>query len=198
MIRWKFIHIVSFFALTQIIFNSALFAQGIDTDFINSLNRQNGSATPTQVVQSPLDQARQAEYMNQLDEQLRSKISAPPSVIENDFNSRIVNEDNLEQFGYSIFNRLPMMNQIMTGSISDNYLLGVGDELVLSFKGSREEIISVKVDREGRLIIPAMDPIAASGLSLGELKLLIKQNVSASLIGTEVFVSIATLRQISV
>ena len=198
MIRWKFIHIVSFFALTQIIFNSALFAQGIDTDFINSLNRQNGAATPIQVVQSPLDQARQAEYMNQLDEQLRSKISAPPSVIENDFNSRIVNNDNLEQFGYSIFNRLPMMNQIMTGSISDNYLLGVGDELVLSFKGSREEVISVKVDREGRLIIPSMDPIAASGLSLGELKLLIKQNVSASLIGTEVFVSIATLRQISV
>ncbi|MGY8816084.1 MAG: hypothetical protein ACKVHQ_15430, partial [Gammaproteobacteria bacterium] len=67
-----------------------------------------------------------------------------------------------------------------------------------SFRGSREEVISVKVDREGRLIIPSMDPIAASGLSLGELKLLIKQNVSASLIGTEVFVSIATLRQISV
>ena len=198
MIRWKFIHIVSFFALTQIIFNSALFAQGIDTDFINSLNRQNGAATPIQVVQSPLDQARQAEYMNQLDEQLRSKISAPPSVIENDFNSRIVNNDNLEQFGYSIFNRLPMMNQIMTGSIPDDYVLGVGDELIISFKGSTEEIVSVRVDREGRLIIPSMDPIAASGVSLGELKLTIKQNVSESLIGTEVFVSIATLRQISV
>ena len=67
------------------------------------------------------------------------------------------------------------MNQIMTGSIPDDYVLGVGDELVISFKGSREEVISVKVDREGRLVIPSMDPIAASGLSLGELKSVIKQ-----------------------
>ena len=79
MIQWKFkfIKIISFLIITQIIFNSPLFAQGLDTDLLNSLNRQNGSATPSLVVQSPLDQARQAEYTNQLDEQLRSKISAP-------------------------------------------------------------------------------------------------------------------------
>ena len=61
------------------------------------------------------------------------------------------------------------MNQIMTGSIPDDYVLGVGDDLIISFRGSKEEIISIKVDREGRLVIPSMNPIAASGLSLAEI-----------------------------
>jgi len=203
MIKWKFIKIVSFFALTQIIFNPALFAQGLDTDFFNQIKRQTGSTTDRTVVQSPIDDAREAEYLNQLDEQSKRKINAPPSIIENDFNSRIFKQDNtderdLEQFGYSIFNRTPSMNQIMTGSIPDDYVLGVGDDLIISFKGSREEIISIKVDREGRLVIPSMNPIAASGLSLAEIRSVIKNNVAESLIGTEVFVSVATFRQISV
>ncbi|MDG1005115.1 MAG: polysaccharide biosynthesis/export family protein, partial [Emcibacteraceae bacterium] len=203
MIKWKFIKIVSFFALTQIIFNPALFAQGLDTDFFNQIKRQTGSTTDRTVVQSPIDDAREAEYLSQLDEQSKRKINAPPSIIENDFNSRIFKQDNtderdLEQFGYSIFNRTPSMNQIMTGSIPDDYVLGVGDDLIISFKGSREEIISIKVDREGRLVIPSMNPIAASGLSLAEIRSVIKNNVAESLIGTEVFVSVATFRQISV
>ena len=203
MIKWKFIKIVSLFALIQVIFNSVLFAQGLDTDFFNQIKRQTGSTTDRTVVQSPIDDARDAEYLNQLDEQLKRKINAPPSIIENDFNSRIFKQDNtdeavLEQFGYSIFNRTPSMNQILTGSIPDDYVLGVGDDLIISFRGSNEEIISIKVDREGRLVIPSMNPIAASGLSLAEIRSVIKNNVAESRIGTEVFVSVATLRQISV
>ena len=104
MIKWKFIKIVSFFALTQIIFNPALFAQGLDTDFFNQIKRQTGSTTDRTVVQSPIDDAREAEYLSQLDEQSKRKINAPPSIIENDFNSRIFKQDNtderdLEQLG---------------------------------------------------------------------------------------------------
>lgn len=194
---------ISLFFIVLLMSGSMSFAQGLEQSIFDQIQRRTGSATATTMVQSPLDQAREQAYMEELAEQLENRKAAGPSIIEEDYNSRRINlnlssDSELEQFGYSIFNRLPVMDVLATGRIPDNYRLGVGDEFVVSFKGSREEVSTVKVDREGRLIIPSLEPINVSGLTLGEVEDIISRQVSESLIGTEVYVSLATLRQISV
>lgn len=194
---------VSLLFIALIMSGTSSFAQGLDESIFDQIQRRTGSANATTQVQSPLDQAREQAYMAELAEQLEQRKSAEPSIIENDYNERRNNlnsslETELEQFGYSIFNRLPVMDVLATGRVPDSYRLGVGDEFVISFKGSREEVSTVKVDREGRLIIPSLQPINVSGLTLGEVEDVISRQVSESLIGTEVYVSLATLRQISV
>tara|TARA_R110002096_G_scaffold416576_3_gene619719 strand:- start:162632 stop:165415 length:2784 start_codon:yes stop_codon:yes gene_type:complete len=198
-----FIKILSFFIIAQLISGSSLFAQGLDQTIFDQIKRQTGATSDATRVQSPLDQQREQEYLQQLSLRLEERREAGPSIIEDDYNSRRNSLDNsdeneLEQYGYSIFDRLPMMNQMMTGSVPDSYIVGVGDEFIVNFKGSREEVVSVKVDREGRLIIPSLSPMTVTGLSFGDVKNSLRKQVSESLIGTEVFLSVATLRQISV
>ncbi|MEZ5758744.1 MAG: polysaccharide biosynthesis/export family protein [Emcibacteraceae bacterium] len=196
--------ILSFFLVVQIAGMCSAFAQsGLEQSIFDQIKRQTGSTTDATTVRSPLDQTRQQDYVDKLNEQLERRKNAGPSIIEKDYNERlgdIEEQDNKEltQFGYTIFDRLPMMNQIMTGTVPDSYKLGVGDDLIVNFKGSREEVISVKIDREGRLIIPSLNPMNVSGLTLGEVKDSLEAQVSESMIGTEAYISVATLRQISV
>ncbi len=178
-------------------------AQGLDQNIFDQIKRQTGSTTDATQVRSPLDQLREQDYMDKLNLQLEERRKAGPSIIEQDYNARVNKvddkaDDYLKQFGYSIFDRLPLLGQISTGTVPDSYRLGVGDELIINFKGSREEIVSIRVDREGRLIIPSLPPLIAAGLTFGELKTTLENEVNQSLIGTEVFASVATLRQISV
>lgn len=176
--------------------NQSVFSQGLEQNIFDQIKKQTGAQSTITRVQSPLDQLRERDYMEKLNVQLEKRRGASPSVIENDYNGRSNSE--LKQFGYQLFDRLPLPNQIITGMISNGYVMGVGDELVVNFKGSKEEVLSVKIDREGRLVIPNLQPVMAVGLSLGVLRQRLEKQVSESLIGTEIFISVATLRQISV
>ena len=115
-----FIKILSFFIIAQLISGSSLFAQGLDQTIFDQIKRQTGATSDATRVQSPLDQQREQEYLQQLSLRLEERREAGPSIIEDDYNSRRNSLDNsdeneLEQYGYSIFDRLPMMNQMMTG-----------------------------------------------------------------------------------
>jgi len=199
----NFKKILSFFFIMEIICSGQLLAQSLDQSLVDQMRRQSGATTAATQIHSPIDQLREQEYLNRLNEQLQQRRDASPSIIERDYNSRVNNLDDgdgnyLRQFGYAIFDKLPLRDQLMTGAVPDSYRLGVGDTLVVSFKGSREEIVSVRVDREGRLIIPSLSPMSVAGLTFGDVKVALEQQVSESLIGTEIYLSIATLRQISV
>ena len=201
--KLSFIKILSFICIVQFLCPAQLVAQGLDQTLFDQIRRQSGATTTATQIRSPIDQLREQEYLNRLNEQLQKRKDAGPSVIERDYNSRVNNLDDgddnyLRQFGYAIFDKFPLSDQLMTGVVPDSYRLGVGDTLVVSFKGSREEIVSVRVDSEGRLIIPSLSPMSVAGLTFGDVKVALEQQVSESLIGTEIYLSIATLRQISV
>ena len=200
--KLNLIKTLSYFFIINIFAGSMSFAQGLDQNIFDQIKKQTGAATTTTQVRSPLDQLRDQEYMSRINEQLQKRQNAGQSIIEKDYNSRLNKSDDdmnyVKQFGYSVFDKIPLRDQIMTGTVPDSYRLGVGDTLVVSFKGSKEEIITVNVDREGRLIIPSLSPINVAGVTFGDVKALLKKQVSESLIGTEVYISIATLRQISV
>lgn len=62
-------------------------------------------------------------------------------------------------------------------STPDNYILGPGDELVISIWGAAERSYNVSVDREGAVRIPNIGPIYVNGLSINEAKERIKSSL---------------------
>ena len=197
------VKIISLSLVGIVIFTTQLIAQDLDPEIFNQLRQRSGSTGQQSItVQSPLDQLRERQYVEQLNTQLEARKKEGFSRIEQDYNQRLgyLNDDksSLSQFGYDIFNRLPLQQQTINGSVPGSYIVGIGDELIVSLKGSKEETYTVKIDREGQLLVPSLNPVNASGLSFDELEEVLKRQVSESLIGTDVFLSAATLRQISV
>ena len=178
--------------------HQSVIAQAIDPAMLDALKSRAGAQGGNRMVVSPLDQARQQEYQ-QRQEFLgaqRQKDLEKISRLEEDFQDRLGSE--ITQFGYSIFANIPTTGGVMTGSISDGYKLGIGDEFIITFQGSKSQSFTVKADLEGRVIIPDLKPITVSGMSYGDFKSILKKQVEDSIIGTEVYVSLASVRSISV
>ena len=58
-----------------------------------------------------------------------------PSAVELEYRQRL-GDPNLRQFGYDLFRSTQASSGPLTGEVGGNYILGVGDELVVSFQGA--------------------------------------------------------------
>ncbi len=104
----------------------------------------------------------------------------------------------LRQYGYDVFATAVEPGRLAVGAVGDDYVLGVGDELVVSFHGQVALTVTTAVDREGRVILPDLPPIAAAGRSFGRFRRELEARTKAALLGTQVFASVANLRLLSV
>ncbi|WP_409455148.1 SLBB domain-containing protein [Pseudoalteromonas sp. MMG012] len=102
--------------------------------------------------------------------------------------------EKLKPFGYELFAGNPttfMPTEL--AAIPDTYLVGVGDVIKINFYGKMNQEHELKIDREGRLLIPELSPIGVVGLQFQELKELVKAKVSKEMIGVQAFISMGTL-----
>ncbi|MGL4541778.1 MAG: polysaccharide biosynthesis/export family protein, partial [Polymorphobacter sp.] len=120
-----------------------------------------------------------------------------PSPIEREFRARLA-DPTLRQFGYDLFQSSQAGAGSMTGSAGDSYIIGFGDDLVVQFQGATSDSKTVRVDRNGKLIIGQLPPIPAAGRSLGAVRRDIEMATRRTLLGTEVFVSLGSVRAITV
>lgn len=104
----------------------------------------------------------------------------------------------LQQFGYNIFNADVRVDAQFSGAIQDDYILGIGDELVVTFHGQTQGTSSIRVNREGRVVIGELPPLPVAGLTFGEFRRNLEARVNTAMFGTEVFVSLGAVRAISV
>ena len=105
----------------------------------------------------------------------------------------------LRQFGYRMLGNLGVADGlVITGAINDNYWLGIGDELVVTFRGQNNQSYRTRVDREGRVVLPDMPPILAAGRTFGQFRADLERRASATFLKTEVFVSLGTIRNFPV
>src|SRR5690606_37139895 len=119
-------------------------------------------------VPSPLDIVRDDEKQGAApqagvmqDYILREEFISP---LERDYKLRTGEE--LRQFGYDMFGRRAAAGaNIITGRVPDNYIMGAGDQVVVTFQGSNTRSIATAVDREGRLILEGLPPVPAVGRS---------------------------------
>jgi polysaccharide biosynthesis/export protein len=120
-----------------------------------------------------------------------------PSPVEHQYRERL-GDPSLRQFGYDLFRVSEGGSGPVTGEVSDGYVLGPGDELVVTFQGATNASESARVARDGRLIVGSLPPIRAAGRTLGSVRTSLSQATRQNLLGTDVFVSLGGVRSATV
>ncbi len=118
------------------------------------------------------------------------------SRLERDYCRRVNGE--IFQFGYNIFSNQVDEQLIGGGAIQENYVLGEGDELLINFYGREAASEVFIVDSLGRLLIQDFPPVTVVGMTFGEFSRWLKASVKEKKIGTEVYLSLNSVRSIMV
>ena len=118
------------------------------------------------------------------------------SPLERDYCTRA--RETVLQFGYDLFDGEFTPEVLINGAIPEDYVLGIGDQLIVTFHGQESGTEFVFVDREGRVVLENMLPIPAAGRTFGEFRRELEARTATSFLGTDVFVSLGAVRLISV
>jgi protein involved in polysaccharide export with SLBB domain len=150
------------------------------------------SANPAGRVDTPEEQELRREEARR---QLRQLYM--PSQVERDYRRRL-DDPQLRQFGYDFFQSAPPPTGVRTGAIGADYVLGIGDQIQVSFRGATNRNLTTAVDRDGRIIVGDLRPIPAAGRTLGAVQADIAAETRRTILATDVFVSVGEVRAISV
>ena len=131
----------------------------------------------------------------------QQKASEKPSYIrlsETDSDIRkTLNEDDI--FGSQFFNSMQTsFMPISAPNLDDSYILDFGDVLRIQLIGQQDSIDSYQLARDGSINLPDIGQINIAGLSLGDASKLIKLKVNQAYIGTDSFISLENIRDVSV
>lgn len=126
-----------------------------------------------------------------LKQESRSTIISP---LEKLYNTRV--KEPLTQFGYDLFSSSQSQVPYM-GAVQDDFILGVGDQLQITFAGQRQDQEIYTIASDGTLLIKDFAPIAAAGKTIGALTDILTARISER-INTQIYVSLAKVRQINV
>jgi protein involved in polysaccharide export with SLBB domain len=125
-----------------------------------------------------------------------SSAANAPSGLETQFSARAGVP--LKQFGYDVFGTGGSVTSSQVGAAQDSYILGVGDQVQVIMVGHENATYTITIDRDGRLILLNLPPIAAAGRTLGEVRAELSARIAAQFLNTKSFISLTTVRQISV
>jgi protein involved in polysaccharide export with SLBB domain len=120
-----------------------------------------------------------------------------PSPIEREFHQRLA-DPTLRQFGYELFANAVATTGPLTGSVGDDYVIGIGDDIVVQLQGATNDSQTARVGRDGRLIAGQLPPVPAAGRSIAAVKRDLQGAVRRTLLGTDVFVSLGSVRSVTV
>ena len=108
-------------------------------------------------------------------------------------------EEPLERYGLALFNRnISTFAPTDNASVPKDYLLGVGDELVIQMFGKENQSTQAIISREGEVLLPKIGPVKISGLSYEAATSLIQNRIRNQLIGVDAVVSLGQLRAINI
>ncbi len=214
--RWRAVA-----AVLAVLVSLPAFGQSLDPRVLQQLQSQLGAGNAPLTGGSPIDAARTSERTGngsgdatvtpgvRVDteeeqalrrEQSRQQLERlyTPSPIEREYRARLA-DPTLRQFGYDLLQSGQRGSPgSLTGSVSDSYVVGIGDDLVVQFQGATNESRTIRVDREGRIVVGALPPIYAAGRSIGAVRREIEAATKRTLLGTEVFVSLGSVHAITV
>jgi protein involved in polysaccharide export with SLBB domain len=120
-----------------------------------------------------------------------------PSPIEREYRERLA-DPTLKQFGYDLFQSATGTTGALTGAVDDSYVIGIGDTIVVQFQGATNDSKTVRVTRDGQLIVGSLPPIPAAGRSMAAVRRDLQAATRRTLLGTDVFLSLGAVRAVTV
>lgn len=121
--------------------------------------------------------------------------------MENLFQGQTYQENQeLKPFGYDLFNKDSSVLEAnnLDAPVSNDYIIGAGDNLQINIWGGVNTSLDVTVDREGKIILPEVGTFVVSGRSFGSLKDQIRQKLSEIFNNVSVDVSLTKMRKLKV
>jgi polysaccharide biosynthesis/export protein len=82
--------------------------------------------------------------------------------------------------------------------VQDSYIVGVGDQVQVIMVGHENATYTITVDRDGRIVLLNLPPIAAAGRTFGDVRTELTTRIASTFLNTKSFISIASVRQIGV
>lgn len=133
---------------------------------------------------------------------LTAVATATPSVIEQMFSKTPPTEVSraLKQFGYDLFAQpSTTFAPTETVSVPSDYQLAAGDELNIFVWGRvLETSFTAVVDRDGKILLPKVGPLALAGVPFGKVPDLVKAKLGETYQNFDLTVSLSKLHTISV
>ncbi len=103
------------------------------------------------------------------------------------------------QFGYNFFRPdAGGFSPLIDVPVGADYVIGVGDHIVLTVWGSIDGIYELEVNRSGEIILPKVGTVKIAGISYGQLQPLIKSHMSKVFKDFQLNVNIGKLHLIKV
>ena len=82
--------------------------------------------------------------------------------------------------------------------VPDDYLLGLGDEILIQYYGSENDQYQMQIDRNGSIILPRIGPVQLNGVEFSKAKELIYNLVNEQLVGVNAVVTLGKTKFINV
>lgn len=120
----------------------------------------------------------------------------PRSMLEQILSSRAGVQ--LNQFGYNDLGAGRAVVLPQMGGVQEEYILGPGDEIVVTLRGQEAGEYRTFVDRSGRVILPKLNPINVAGRSFGSFREDLAAAVQRAYVATEAFAGLGSVRQVRV
>lgn len=121
------------------------------------------------------------------------------SIMSNENPDEIEQDKSNTRYGLALFDQtVSTFSPTDNSQVSENYILGVGDELNVQMFGTDNQSLTLMVNREGEINFPQLGPIRLVGLTLSDATLLIQERIKNQLIGVNAVVSMGRLRAINV
>lgn len=159
--------------------------QGLSGNSLSNGSTITQDTTPQQTMLMPdaLTPDQQAEILQ-------------PSDLEKLYTERA--GQTLKLFGYDQFGQGRPVVLTQVGGVQSNYILGVGDEIVVSLLGQQNTSYRLQVNRSGQVILPGMSPVSAAGRTFGDFSADMQNAIRHAFVSTKAFISVGQVRQLNV
>ena len=104
-----------------------------------------------------------------------------------------------KRFGQSFFSQeISTFAPVDNINVPDDYVIGLGDSLVIQLMGTTNERLELPLDRDGSIFIESLGVMNLAGLTIEQVIQLLENKVSNELFGTTVSVTLGKLKAINV
>lgn len=123
-----------------------------------------------------------------------------PSEFERYVQRSVSGETPIRRFGSELMSSTSRkgMAQESSSQIPQDYVISVGDEVLVTLWGSVEADLRLSVDRSGRITLPRVGPVMVAGLRYSELERAIDQRVAQVFRNYKLSASLGKLRSIRI